>query len=230
MVLKRQHPLHITREHVDLQIDTAARAQMLQCGVDKGMRNQVDGNEACAGRIVHLVDGQADTLHRDRTLVGQKRRQLRRSLDLQQVAFALFGKNTHRTNPIDMAANHMASQPVAGAQGFFQVDGAWNIQPGCARQGFSRNIHGEGIRGAIQRGNGHAGAIKGDTVTGLYVAQILRRGGNLQLLAMRRTVAQRMNAGDLTNSSDDAGKHTVFAKSRRFPALYRKGGLPMPMP
>ena len=64
MVLKRQHPLHIAGEHVNFQIDTAAHAQMLQCSVDKGMRNQVDGKTGAADPI----GGQADAIDGDRAL------------------------------------------------------------------------------------------------------------------------------------------------------------------
>lgn len=62
-----KHPLAITGDQVDFQIDAAAGLQVAQGGDGNGMRNQVDRKVCAVGDILDIIGGEAHPLDGDRT-------------------------------------------------------------------------------------------------------------------------------------------------------------------
>ena len=142
------------------------------------MGYQVDAGFAARGRVLDLVDGQAHAVDGDGAFVRQVTCQRARCQHSQLPAFTHLGKVGDLADAIHMARHDVATEPVMGAQGFFEVDGAGCGQPGGLVQRFGRNVDRELVLGGVKGGDGHTGTIERNTVAQAHVVEVA--GGRLQ--------------------------------------------------
>src|SRR3972149_1905089 len=110
--------LDVTRDQVDFQVDPAAGFDILQVGRREGVRYQVDFKIL----TLHAVDGEADAVHRDRTLARDVLGQIPRRADDQEKALSRRVETYNLAHAVDMAGHQMPTQAVRQAQGFLQID------------------------------------------------------------------------------------------------------------
>lgn len=142
-ILIAQHPLAIPRDRVDFQIDLLAGRQMLERGHRNRVRDQIDAELRAIGEIFHAVDGQANAIDRDRTLVRQIPAQRLRCKYAELPGFPHRLEAHHFPQPVDMARNDVPAKLIANAQRFFQIDFARLIQTARQAQAFARDVHGK---------------------------------------------------------------------------------------
>jgi hypothetical protein len=74
---------------------------------------------AAIGMVINLVNGKANPINGDRTLVGQAWRQNGRHQYLQVPAFSYRRKLHHFAQAVHMATHQVAANAVAHAHGLF---------------------------------------------------------------------------------------------------------------
>ena len=134
--------------------------------------------------VCHRVDGQADAVDGDRSLVGKVLGQRPGRHDAQFPALADLPEVRHVADAVHVAGHDMAAQPVVRAQGFFQVDGTRLGQAGGPVQRFGGNVDGEARLLGRQGGDGHAGAVERNAVTQAHVIEVAGRRFDGETLAM----------------------------------------------
>src|SRR5690606_37819607 len=107
-----QHTLYVAGNHVHLEIDPAASAQMLQRSGRDGMRNQVDAGFASLRAVNDLIHGQADAVDGNRALVSQVPAELDWYPYCQKVRFAHGLKSHDFSNSIHMARQQMPAECI----------------------------------------------------------------------------------------------------------------------
>ena len=215
---RREHSLDIARDRVDLEIDAAADGQAAQGGVLDGVRDQVDAEGAGRGAVGDAVDGEADAVDRDRSLQREVARQRRRRGDLEQPRFAGALEARDGADAVDVAADQVAVEPVAGAQGLLEIDFAGGVEAVGGGEALGRDLDLEAMVRGVDRDDGHAGAGERDAVADGAMAE--PAGGRLdrQRLAERRVGAERVDVDDPADAADDAGEHApiVLAGATRW--------------
>ena len=170
------------------------------------VRDQIDRKVRTVRNIGHAVDGETDSVDRDRPLVGQKSGQVLRRAHHQFPGFANRFELLDAPETVDMAGHQMPAQLGRKRERFFEIDVAGRGQAGRFRQAFARYLHLEAV--ARKAHNAHACTLHRDGVADGDIVQPERRGID------RKThpgigAAQRIDMGDAADRRDDSGKHGV---------------------
>ena len=128
-----EHALDIACDQVDLEIDLAPGGEAAQGRVLDGVRDQVDAEFASVVAVDDAIDRQADAVDGDRALLREEASQRARRGDAQLPRLAGALEPSHGADAVDVAADEVAVEPVAGAQRLLEVDVAGSVE--AARRG-----------------------------------------------------------------------------------------------
>src|SRR6185503_7854105 len=157
--------LNVTRQHVHFQVDLAAHAQPAQVGGRQRVRDQVDREPG----TLHVIDGQAHAVYRDRAFARNVPRQARRRLDRDHAIGSHPPHPRHGPHAIHVPAHEVPADPVRQAQRLLQVDASALFKSRGAIQRFRRHV---GLEPAcFLRHHGEAHAVHGDAVADRHVPE-----------------------------------------------------------
>jgi hypothetical protein len=100
---------------------------------------------AAVAAVGDVVDGQADTIDCDRALEGEKARERLRRRDGEQPRLADALEACDRADAVDVAADEVAVEAVAGAQRLLEVDLARALEPARRREARRRDLDAEAV-------------------------------------------------------------------------------------
>ncbi|MNR37022.1 hypothetical protein D3C85_1550050 [compost metagenome] len=80
------------------------------------------------------------------------------------------------------------------------------------------------MRGLVEGGDRHAGAVERNAVAQADIVEVARRGFNDQALAMGGGVAKRLHGGNAPHAGDDSSKHVLDCGSRKETVLRLRDG------
>ncbi|KAG1547899.1 hypothetical protein G6F50_013500 [Rhizopus delemar] len=160
-------PFHVTGDQIDFKIDRAAHARGGEGGVGHGVRDQGDFKAF----VIHFVDGEADAVHADRTLLGDVAAQRGRCGKAPALGARVFVDGQHLAEAIDVAADQMAAEAVGRAHGALQIDDRALAQ--LAQRGQAQGLGGGiGLEAAgVECDDGEADAVDGDALAHLHVVE-----------------------------------------------------------
>src|SRR6185295_4833325 len=150
--LMREHPFHVARDQVHLEVDLAALLQAAERRHLKGMRDEVH----LEGVALRAIDRQADAVDADRALARHVLREFLRQPESHHAAVAA----DHLAHAVDMACDEMPADLGAELQRLLQVDLAGTVQAARHAQGLGGDVGGEALAG--ERGDRQAYALHGD--------------------------------------------------------------------
>ncbi len=103
------------------------------------MRNDHDPETA----TIDFIDGEGNSLQRDRPFRGNQVGQIRRGINHHPVTITITGDINNLTQAVNMAGDDMPAQLIPHGKGAFEVDFGANL-PGVEGRhgnGFERNIN-----------------------------------------------------------------------------------------
>src|SRR5882762_8225029 len=151
------------------------------------------------------IHGQTHAVDRDRAVQHRRFHDIARHAHVNQQRVAARGDLVHGSNAVNMALDEMPAQPVACAQGAFQVD-ASTLFPFADQRPAQRRLDGVHRKGAFENFlDGQAGTVDGNTLTLLHA--FVRR-----LYTQFHAGVQRHRIQS-SNRIYDSGKHSRRSKT-----------------
>ncbi len=152
---------------------------------------------------LHGVDGKADAIHRDGSLLGDVAGELRRRLDPVLDGTAAAGDALDLPHPVHVAGDQVTAEAGGGHQRLLKVDPIAHLggRKTGAREGFQRHVG--GITLVAQGDHSEADAVGGDGVAQLDVAEV--QGGCVHGEGHVFALATQLGQG--SHRFDNSGKH-----------------------
>src|SRR5205085_2633482 len=117
----------------------------------------------------NLIDGETDTVDRDRTFARHVFRERVRNRNLEQPIVADRREALDDADAVDVAAHEMSAEPIREPQRFFKIDPQGTIEAGDARERFARNVYVERI--PRLRNDRQANAVHRDAVADRHIIE-----------------------------------------------------------
>lgn len=192
---RREEPLGIFREDIELEVDGIVLRQCAEIGFFQGVRN--DPNRE--GIFTEFADSEAHPIDGDGAFPGHITHEFLRDSNYDLAIFSLVLRLEDRSHRIDVALDKVSSEAGVRAESAFEIHGCAlpEVAEVCALQGFLQEVKNQ-LLSSMSR-ECQATAIDGDAVPS--VNRTVDRPGRESELGARGRTPEPEAFADLFNES-----------------------------